>query len=219
MLLYVIKIKGSYGFPLAQESCNKFSIFIDDISSPIFPVWGGFQSLLKGKRTLTEEKTKEESKQCSQSQSYNEVRTDVQLSPLAAKKPKKKNPNLFTRGCHSGLACMYELAGFRPDALPAATKKGFVSSQDWTRDLLLVKWKCKLKYKIVLYKNSWWILYRLLCLNKNLFFNGSILHWNFKSDIDYCNCFHQPFHSCFFLINIVCVGKIWQYVVLHSRHD
>lgn len=121
-----------------------------------------------GKRTLTEEKTKEESKQCSQSQSYNEVRTDVQLSPLAATPPpKKKNPNLFTRGCHSGLACMYELAGFRPDALPAATKKGFVSSQDWTRDLLLVKWKCKLKYKIILYKNS--ILYRLLWLNRNLF--------------------------------------------------
>lgn len=122
-----------------------------------------------GKRTLTEEKTKEESKQCSQSQSYNEVRTDVQLSPLAANPPPKKNnkPNLFTRGCHSGLACMYELAGFRPDALPAATKKGFVSSQDWTRDLLLVKWKCKLKYKIILYKNS--ILYRLLWLNRNLF--------------------------------------------------
>lgn len=122
-----------------------------------------------GKRTLTEEKTKEESKQCSQSQSYNEVRTDVQLSPLAANPPppKKNKPNLFTRGCHSGLACMYELAGFRPDALPAATKKGFVSSQDWTRDLLLVKWKCKLKYKIILYKNS--ILYRLLWLNRNLF--------------------------------------------------
>lgn len=125
-----------------------------------------------GKRTLTEEKTKEESKQCSQSQSYNEVRTDVQLSSLAAKNappPTKNPPNLFTRGCHSGVACMYELAGFRPDALPAATKKGFVSSQDWTRDLLLVKWKCKLKYKIILYKNSWWILYRLLWLNRNLF--------------------------------------------------
>lgn len=121
-----------------------------------------------GKRTLTEEKTKEESKQCSQSQSYNEVRTDVQLSPLAAKNAPPP-PNLFTRGCHSGLACMYELAGFRPDALPAATRKGFVSSQDWTRDLLLVKWKCKLKYKIILYKNSWWILYRLLWLNRNLF--------------------------------------------------
>lgn len=38
VLLYVIKIKGSYGFLLAHESYNKFSIFIDDISSPIFPV-------------------------------------------------------------------------------------------------------------------------------------------------------------------------------------
>lgn len=38
-----------------------------------------------GKRTLTEEKTKEESKQCSQSQSYNEVRTDVQLTQLIHK--------------------------------------------------------------------------------------------------------------------------------------
>lgn len=53
-----------------------------------------------GKRTLTEEKTKEESKQCSQSQSYNEVRTDVQLSSLAAKNapPHKKPPQLIHKG-------------------------------------------------------------------------------------------------------------------------
>lgn len=51
-----------------------------------------------GKRTLTEEKTKEESKQCSQSQSYNEVRTDVQLSPLAAKKPQTPPPQLIHKG-------------------------------------------------------------------------------------------------------------------------
>lgn len=54
-----------------------------------------------GKRTLTEEKTKEESKQCSQSQSYNEVRTDVQLSSLAAKNappPHKKTPQLIHKG-------------------------------------------------------------------------------------------------------------------------
>lgn len=50
-----------------------------------------------GKRTLTEEETKEESKQCSQSQSYNEVRTDVQLSPLAATPPPKK-PQLIHKG-------------------------------------------------------------------------------------------------------------------------
>lgn len=50
-----------------------------------------------GKRTLTEEKTKEESKQCSQSQSYNEVRTDVQLSPLAAKKTQTP-PQLIHKG-------------------------------------------------------------------------------------------------------------------------
>lgn len=52
-----------------------------------------------GKRTLTEEKTKEESKQCSQSQSYNEVRTDVQLSSLAANPPpQKKQTQLIHKG-------------------------------------------------------------------------------------------------------------------------
>lgn len=53
-----------------------------------------------GKRTLTEEKTKEESKQCSQSQSYNEVRTDVQLSSLAAKNapPPQKKPPTYSQG-------------------------------------------------------------------------------------------------------------------------